>query len=476
MMFWKKYKLHFLLLIVLIAVASINFNKPFGFFRESNAALVCINATIWQQHPNIQQTGIPVNSFAFLAYKNPTDQLYNTTITFGSWWISIPYYFFKIFGLQPNEISIRIFSLFWLLLTISSIALLTKKIVSYYQYNYKVNSLVILFYLFTPAILWYNVHGYVHEVAVLPFYFLSWYFLLSYLQQQNIKWLWFLSLTLMISVQLDWLPCFQTLSITLYLFFTKKLLKHKWAFIVPSIGLIIGIAYFLNNYIEWAGIDNYITYMKSKFAARTVGGGGLKLLPFLNHNFNLLVFYVMGLGITSLLFVLAIVKRKAINPFLLLMAITALLHHIVFWGFSTEHDHASIKMFYPIIFGVALLVSELEIKKQIIAIVLVLLVNINQYFILHNYPIRNGIYANAEYCLQTGKFIKQNSTDATEMVFMNTDGKYYPQIEFYAGKYYVEVKNLNEAKAELKKRKLSNKGCYIEKLETGLFRIEKFEQ
>jgi hypothetical protein len=475
-MFWKKYRLHFLLLIIFFVVISINFNKPFGFFRESNAALVCINAGIWNNHSTIQQKGIPVNSFAFLAYNNPTEQLYNTTITFGSWWITTPYYFFNFFGLQPTEISIRLFSLLWLLLTIFSVVVLTKKLVSYYQYNSKLGHLVTILYLFTPAILWYNVQGYVHEIAVLPFYFLSWYFLLAYLQKQNIKWLWLLSITLFVSVQFDWLPCFQTITITLYLFFTKKLLQHKWAFIVPSIGLIIGIAYFLHNYIEWAGFDNYITYMKSKFAARTVGGGGLKLLPFLNHNFNLVVFYIMGLGITTLLFILALIKRKAINPFLLLMAVTALLHHIIFWGFSTEHDHAAIKMFYPIVFCVALLVNTLETKKQIIAVALVIVVNISQYFILHNYPIRKGIYTNAMYCLQTGKFIQQNSTDTAEMVFMNTDGKYYPQIEFYAGKYYVEVKNLDEAKAELIKRKLTNKGCYISTLSVGDFNIEKFER
>ena len=45
-----------------------------------------------------------------------------------------------------------------------------------YQYQKIVLPIVLILYLFTPAILWYNVQGYVHEIAVLPFYFLAWTF------------------------------------------------------------------------------------------------------------------------------------------------------------------------------------------------------------------------------------------------------------------------------------------------------------
>ena len=51
--------------VVFIVVIGVNFQKPFGFFRESNAALVCINAEAWNQHPAIKQKGIPVNSVFF---------------------------------------------------------------------------------------------------------------------------------------------------------------------------------------------------------------------------------------------------------------------------------------------------------------------------------------------------------------------------------------------------------------------------
>jgi len=44
--------------------------------------------------------------------------------------------------------------------------------------------------------LWYNVQGYVHEVAVLPFYFLAWYCLVQYIQQQKVKWLYALLIVL----------------------------------------------------------------------------------------------------------------------------------------------------------------------------------------------------------------------------------------------------------------------------------------
>jgi hypothetical protein len=128
-----KYLLLPIFVVVFVATIGVNFFKPFGFFRESNAALVCINADVWNKHKAIEQAGIPVNSYYFLAYQNTNDQLYTSTITFGSAWISLPYYFFSITHIEPNEIGIRLFSLVWLLFTLCSLILLTKAISQLYN-------------------------------------------------------------------------------------------------------------------------------------------------------------------------------------------------------------------------------------------------------------------------------------------------------------------------------------------------------
>ena len=107
---FKQYKYLLVpIVVVFVATIGVNFFKPFGFFRESNAALVCINADVWNKHTAIEQAGIPVNSYYFLAYQNTHDQLYTSTITFGSAWISLPYYFFSITQLKPTKFGIKCF-------------------------------------------------------------------------------------------------------------------------------------------------------------------------------------------------------------------------------------------------------------------------------------------------------------------------------------------------------------------------------
>lgn len=470
----QKLTIWIITVVAFVVVIGVNFNKPFGFFRESNAALVCINAEAWNQHPTIKQQGIPVNSVFFFYHQNTKDQLYSSTVTFGSAWISVPYYFFSFFHLSPTPISIRIFSLCWLLFTLLSIILLTKSLIQYYQHQKIVLPIVLVLYLFTPAILWYNVQGYVHEIAVLPFYFLGWYLFVEYLQKKQNKYLFALSICMGIAVQFDWLPCFQALTITTYLFLNRKKMPAKFAFVVPIIAIVIGIAYIFYNYTNWAGVAEYVEYMKSKFTGRTVGAGKLNIVGFINHNFNLFIFYTLSAGIVLVVTALSLLKFKKVNPVVALIAITGILHHLVFWGFSTEHDHAAIKMLFPFVFIAATAFEYLPAKKTIIAVVIITTVNIAQYFLLHNYPLRKGIYLDENYCINTGNHLKNVASANDEMCFINTDNKHYTQIEFYAKKCYTPAKDLREAIEKIKKIKNVTKGCFIEIADDKIIKVEHF--
>ncbi len=459
---------------VFIGVIGVNFQKPFGFFRESNAALVCINAEAWNQYPAIRQKGIPVNSLFFFYHQNSKDQLYCSTVTFGSAWISVPYYFFSLFRLSPLPVSIRIFSLCWLLFSLLSISLLTKSLVKYYQHQKILLPVVLILYLFTPAILWYNVQGYVHEVAVLPFYFLAWYFFVLFLQTKKINYLIALSTCIAIGIQFDWLPSFQALTMSIYLFLNKRKMTVSFAFLIPLTAIVIGVTYILYNYTNWAGVTEYAEYMKSKFTDRTVGAGKLNLIGFLNHNFNLFIFYILSAGILILVTTLALFKFKKVNPIILLITVSGLLHHLVFWGFSTEHDHAAIKMLFPFVFIAATGLEHLPIRKIMIAIAIITTVNIAQYFLLHNYPLRKGIYADDNYCMNKGMQLQKVISANDEMCFMNTDNKHYTQIEFYAKKYYTPAKDFAEAVEKIKKIKNVTKGCYVEILDNKISKAEHF--
>ena len=71
-------------LVLFAVVISINYSKPFGFFRESNPAMVCINAVMWGSNPLLEKRHVPISSYAFDAAAPPSTQLYNTIVSFGS--------------------------------------------------------------------------------------------------------------------------------------------------------------------------------------------------------------------------------------------------------------------------------------------------------------------------------------------------------------------------------------------------------
>ncbi len=456
--------------VILIAIISINIIKPFGFFRETNAALVCINADVWNKHPELASKRIPVTSYSFFTHSQPQQQLYSTTTTFGYGWFAIPYYFFKLLHLPLGDIGIRCFALLWFLCTLCSIYLLTKSLISYYGFNKQTLFITLIFYVFNPACLWYHVQGYVHETAVLPFYFLAWWCFLHFVHQQKIKWLLCTGLCIAIGVQFDWLPCLQALVMSSFLLAKIKAQQHKLAFTIPAFAAIIGTAYIVCTYASWAGWLPYIEHMQGKFLSRTVGSEtavGIK-------QFKLFLFYGISLVALLPLFLIALYKRKLKNPFIVLMVITALLHHIIFWGFSNEHDHAVVKMIFPIALVGALLLVEWKPKLSYSVLVLVVIINITAYFILHNIAIKKNMATYTSFCYSIGKSIQQNSTDSAETVFLDTQNKYYPQIEFYAGKYYVMVSSLEEAKLALQKINPLGRGCYFEVIPASVIKFTRF--
>ena len=89
----------------------------------------------------------------FDAAAPPATQLYNTIVSFGSGWFALPYYFFKIFSLPPNEHSIRIFALIWLAVTLSTAFLLARQIINAEVNNTAIVYFTLIFYVFNAATL-----------------------------------------------------------------------------------------------------------------------------------------------------------------------------------------------------------------------------------------------------------------------------------------------------------------------------------
>lgn len=466
----KPFRVFIYLIPVIIfgLVISVNLFKPFGFFRDSNPAMVCINAKIWQQYPELKRKNIPIQSYAYDPRADPATQLQNSVPSFGDGWFLVPYYYFTIFSIPISEVSIRVFSLLWLTVTLFILYLLCRQLTgeaSRWPGRVAGESSVIfpalLFYIFNAGVLWYNVNGYVHEIAVLPFYFLGWWLLGRYLSTPSNPILLALFVTLFIGVQFDWLPFFQAAIISVYLFMERKKTKQKAAFAIPLLAVILGAAYIFYSYIHWVGFSVYADHLKEKFLSRTVGGGGLQLLPWLNFNFNILLFYILGYGLLFGLFLYGLYKKTVKNPLVWLMIITAITHHLVFWGFSTEHDYGVIKMAFPISFIAAGIVSTFSETRRVILIVAVISTNIFIYFFLHNVYKKGGMYSDPEFCYKTGTFIHANLPSKKDHIFMDTEGKYLLPIEYYAQKPYTGAASVEEAQELFHEENSGESGYFL---------------
>ena len=433
--------LTFLLLFGL--VISANFTKPFGFFRESNSAQVCINMDQWHHYPELEKKHIPMPSYNYDPGAAPETQLYTSYLSFGYGWFALPYYVFSLFSLPVTAVAFRIFCVLWLGLTLVTAWLLLRQLTRNTVHGKELIFLTLLFYSFSAVVLWYHVNGYMQEIAVLPFSFLSWLIFARYQAKPSpvlMTVLWFL---LFIGIQFDYLAFFNASLMSAWLFFNRK----RWASLAPISAALAGIAYIVYHFSLWVGFETYMELMKGKFLNRTIGAEGLRIFPWLNCNFNLILFYIMGYGLSAFLFLYALVKRRVREPILWLMIVAALLHHLVFWGFSNEHDYSVLIMAFPIAFAVALLLQNLAPRVKIIITGGILLSNIFLYFLLHNLYRKPGIYKNPDFCYQTGLFIRMHLPLQEERVFLDTENKYYPQIEYYAKKPYYLAHDPGEAKA-----------------------------
>lgn len=455
----KLWRWYIVLAVVFAIVISFNFLKPFGFFRESNPALVAINASYWKENPDIAKKCIPVCSYAFDKSIPPSTQFDNTITTFGFAWFAVPHYFFQLTNITADAVGLRIFSVLWLLLSVFAVYKLASLLLLQAPHSKTIVFTTIVLYVISPVVLWYQVNGYVHETAVLPCYYFAWYFFLRLLNEKKVKWIWLTALFLFIGIQFDWLPFFQGIVMSAYILFSKKEKLSRWMFLIPGSAILAGIVLIIYTYTTWSSINDYARFMEWKFLSRTVGEEAHSFLSFWPANLNILLFYIISFGILLIWSMIGFVKRKA-HSFIWLMIITAVLHHIVFFGFSSEHDYATLKMAFPIVFMAAVFISEMKKSKAVMSLTCILSLAIIQYFILHNYSYRKGMYADEHFFEKTGVMMKTIPNDT--VVFINTDGKYFPQLEFYAGRTYKMASSVEDAKHQMQKNDAIQKAIFLD--------------
>jgi hypothetical protein len=161
--------------VSVIAITSPNFNRPLSKHHEFNPSLVLICIENWQAIGGPQNTHFT----PLINYQNSTDKLpgFSTdkfnqfvNVSFGNLWYLAPYYFHQLFHLKPTAASLQVYNLLLLLISLFLVNRIGQ-IISTATQQSALQLLIPLLYAISPVVAWFCTNGYVHEVAVLPFYF-----------------------------------------------------------------------------------------------------------------------------------------------------------------------------------------------------------------------------------------------------------------------------------------------------------------
>jgi hypothetical protein len=104
-------------------------------------------------------------------------------------------------------------------------------------------------------------------------------------------------------------------------------------------------------------------------------------------------------------------------------------------------------MAFPIALIAAAYISGMKKQRAVISVILVLGCSIAQYFFLHNYTYRKGMYEDEQFFLKAGALIKAQPAD--RIVFINTENKYFPQVEFYGERSYKMAVSVEDARQQV---------------------------
>src|ERR1043165_9702355 len=164
-----------LLIVLLFFVMSVllrlpNLNRPLSKHHEYNTAVILVNIESWRQAGG----GDRFNYIPLLNYQNPGEKrpekipnvdskgnyLY---MSFAPGWYIIPYFIYQVFHLPVEPVYLQVINLVFNLATVILLFLLCERLVpADWPRRYQGIILTCIFFMFSPAILWYLGNGYAH--------------------------------------------------------------------------------------------------------------------------------------------------------------------------------------------------------------------------------------------------------------------------------------------------------------------------
>jgi len=489
------YAVLLILFFVSVLVRLPNLNRPLSRHHESNVAMVLICADTWMgkggpsysYYSPVQNYTNPGDLFIRYSDDAMTDRKGNRMYTsFGSGWFLVPYYFLKISGLPVAPPSIHLFSLLLELIVVLLVFRISVLVFEEEETVHPFRSYVTVFlFLFSPGLLWYFGNGYVHEIAVLPFFFgnvLLFYGFLTGRFAMNVWNLLLYAFLVFAGILCDWLPVtWIVVTIPLALAEMRKNAAWKYFILVSVFSVMAGAGLILYQYSSYLGLAEVIAYFKGRYQMRGFSNARTSSMGnYLFHLFkNYATVYLPLLIVAGISFFFLFLKKteerlsSKAKYLLIVLVLTSLLHHLLFIQFSAVHEYAVLKSALWLVLGTAaLLPSQWNLRQTVTVGVLFLLVNIGQYFLI-NLPGNKG-FDGVSYQTnkEAGSFIKQQALPQ-EYVFVN-DPRSLPQLSYYSKRSVIYAASAKEAAAFLKTNTGGLQGIWFDTMNPGSRGLQRF--
>ncbi len=467
----------FFLFFITVLIRIPQLTRPLSKHHELNTAAVLTCIQVWNENGIAFSNGAPVHMFPgdyniFTRPNNPYPNLFKsgTYLSVGPLSYILPWAVFKILHIPPTETSLRIFMLLLQLLTVylffsmaQMVFKTTKrrnatdsKTISFDALYY--HFLATIFFLFSPAIMWFMGNAYCHEIMVLPLYLAA--LITGFKIIQN-GYVWHVKNYLLYgaivaaAVYTDWLGCVIALVFFLQAISVKQF-KNRFRFLlVNAVAVSIPLVLIVWQYSSVIGFSEYKAFFLEQLFNRRTPDGGLTY-----SGFDFIKHFVTGYG---LFFIAAIAGLGFSNAqwrrFIMILLLIPSFHYLLFRGFSNEHDYAVLKWAPILIVWAVICLPQLKKTAQYFAIIIMIAFG----GLMYEYVNPPGTESlNGERYVWMKEMGQRMAAEARpdEYIFINTPSYYY-QIGWYAKRNYLNVKDETEAKLWLSYQR-GSKGIYYE--------------
>lgn len=392
----------------------------------------------------------------------------------------VPYFFMKIFFLQPTILSLIIFNLLLHFLSAFFIYKIVKRLLKNNSTSEFAPIIAFIIYLFTPATLWFQSNVYFVDMLEQVLWILTFYVTLKLMDEENKPTIFLFTLLLFACCFTEWIGLFYAFMAFIY-FGIKSMQKKQ----IPIVSLIcvgvvmMSIALFVWQYSQISGFHSLIESLTNKYKTRSGFYGentsefGLSIgnpdsfSRLWEHYFTNYLNLVFLLPIIVIAFIIIRNKIHLENKYwlivLVFLVVPVLLHHFIFFNFTSLHDFSVLKTAVPLSVISGLLIASFEInfsKKIFISVASVALlfysiIGVKEFYSLyHKYGLTDS-------CEKLATFIKEN-VKPDEAIFIKGD---YPLVSPMT--YYQAYRLVTNANDFIDAKNLSlqyhhTKGVYME--------------